>query len=410
MRVLVIDEEIPFPLNSGKRLRTFNLLKPLAARHDITFICRQHKHFTDSSSLAFEEIGIHTVVLPDLIRKKQGVKFYLALLVNLFSPYPYTVTSHHSHALITQIAALLGESRFDLIHCEWTPYAINLQQWFGKIPTVVDAHNVEAMIWKRNFQVERNFLKKAYIYLQWKKMEAFEQRFFPKFSRCVAVSTPDAQLITESVAKERVDVVANGVDINYFSRKIPRSHTSSVPALVFTGSLDWRPNIDGLLYFLEQVFPLIKKRYPQSRFIIVGRNPMPVLRAKVARMPDVALTGTVDDVRPYMEEAAVYIVPLRVGGGSRLKILEALSMQMPVVSTAIGAEGLDVTPGEDILIADTPEDFTAAVASVLDDTDRAESLSRKGRHLVEAKYQWHVMADRLERNWYQAVKAGGRQT
>lgn len=405
MRILVVDEEIPFPLNSGKRLRTFNLLKPLALRHEITFICRQHGHHTVNSALGLEEAGIHTVVVADPIRKKQGMKFYLALLANLFSRHPYTVSSHYSPLLVSRITKLLQGNKFDLIHCEWTPYAINLQQWLGTVPTVVDAHNIEAMIWKRNFQVERNILKKAYIYLQWQKMRAFEQSFFPKFTRCIAVSVQDAKIITEIVQGNRVDVVANGVDVNYFNRNSPYSQPApSSQTLVFTGSLDWRPNVDGLLYFLEQVFPLIKKRYPQSRLIIVGRNPMPVLQARVAGMQDVTLTGTVDDVRPYMEEAAVYIVPLRVGGGSRLKILEALSMRMPVVSTTIGAEGLDVTPDKDILIADTPEAFAAAVGAVLEDGERAGNFGRQGRHLVEAHYQWHVLADRLETNWLQAVE------
>ncbi|MBV5330684.1 MAG: glycosyltransferase, partial [Chlorobium sp.] len=207
MRILVVDEEIPFPLNSGKRLRTFNLLKPLASRHEITFICRQHGNLADNSALGLEEAGIHTVVVTDPIQKKQGVKFYLALLANLFSHYPYTVSSHYSPLLVSRIAKLLQENRFDLIHCEWTPYAINLQQWLGTVPTIVDAHNIEAMIWKRNFQVERNALKKAYIYLQWRKMRAFEQSFFPKFTRCVAVSEQDAKSITEIVPKHRVDVV-----------------------------------------------------------------------------------------------------------------------------------------------------------------------------------------------------------
>lgn len=407
MRILVVDEEIPCPLNSGKRLRTFNLLKPLAAEHDITFLCRQREHVADNSSSTLEEAGIKTVVVPDPVRKKQGVKFYSALFANLFSRYPYTVSSHYSDSLITRIADLLQKQHFDLIHCEWTPYAINLQPWLGTMPTVVDAHNIEAMIWKRNFQVEQNLLKRGYIYLQWQKMASFEQHFFPKFSRCVAVSQQDARHIDKFVAKGRVDVVANGVDVNYFTRKHHRSQNiASHQKLVFTGSLDWRPNVDGLLFFLGKIFPLIKSRYPQCSLVIVGRNPMPVLRAQVAGMRDVVLTGTVDDVRPYMEDADVYVVPLRIGGGSRLKILEALSMQMPIVSTTIGAEGLEVTPHKDILLADTPEDFAAAVASVFDDNNKADNLGEQGRLLVEARYQWYALARRLEENWRQATESG----
>lgn len=404
MRVLVVDEEIPYPLNSGKRLRTYNLLKPLASRHEITFLCRRHEQFTESQARAMEDVGIRTIVVPHPIRKKSGVAFYLSLFGNLFSRYPYSVCSHRSRPLVESIQKLTEEFRYDLIHCEWTPYAINLQHSFGTLPTLVDAHNIEAMIWQRNCQVERNILKKYYIYVQWKKMASFEKRFFPKFTRCVAVSEQDGQLITQQVGPDRVDVVANGVDVTYFQRQQPLCvDMAPKKQLVFTGSLDWRPNVDGLLYFLNSVFPLIQQRVPSCTLTIVGRNPMPALRSAVIGRADISLTGTVEDVRPYMEAAAVYIVPLRIAGGSRLKILEALSMEMPVVSTIIGAEGLDVTHGQDILLADAPEAFAATVVALLKDRQKAEDLGKQGRSLVVGKYQWHLLADRLERNWHEAV-------
>lgn len=404
MRVLVIDEEIPYPLNSGKRLRTFNLLKPLASRHEITFLCRSHEQCAEANMLALRANGICAEIVPDPIRKKQGPTFYFALLANLFSRYPYSVSSHYSPKMIARLGALLNEGHYDLLHCEWTPYAINMHPWLEKMPTLVDAHNIEAMIWKRNFQVEQHPLKKAFLYTQWRKMEMFEQLFFPRFSQCVFVSWQDAEQVAAKVASSRVEVVDNGVDSTYFARQnaLPQiGHTA--PRLVFTGSLDWRPNVDGLLYFLEQIFPLIKLQYPQIRLTIVGRNPLPILQNKVAAMADVVLTGTVDDVRPFMEEAHVYIVPLRVGGGSRLKILEAFSMQMPVVSTSVGAEGLLVSAEENIVLADTPEAFAAAVISILEDPVKANRLGTRGRRLVEEKYQWQALANRLEDCWFRAV-------
>ncbi len=406
MRILVVDEEIPYPLNSGKRLRTYNLLKPLAARNDITFVCRYHEHLKENTSSALRDVGIQPEVVPDPIPRKQGARFYLTLLGNLLSPYPYTVASHASSRLVRRIAELCREKPFDLIHCEWTPYAINLQPWLGKMPTLVDAHNIEAMIWHRNFQVETNLAKKAFIYLQWRKMAAFERSFFPQFSRCVAVSSQDALGIAQWAGKERVDVVDNGVDLAYFSRKSSRPAKPETNwSLVFTGSLDWRPNVDGLIYFLDHIFPLIVARYPQATLTIVGRNPMPVLQHKVAGMQGVNLVGTVEDVRPYMESAAVYVVPLRVGGGSRLKILEALAMEMPVVSTTIGAEGLDVTHGQNILLADSPEDFAATVINLFENYDMATTLGNDGRRLVADRYQWQALADQLEMNWDLAVKS-----
>lgn len=404
MRVLVVDEEIPYPLNSGKRLRTFNLLKPLASRHDITFVCRQHGHLAEVQLRAMKEAGIRTIVVPHPIRQKSGVAFYLSLLVNLSSRYPYSVSSHRSRLLIASLRKLIKECGYDLLHCEWTPYAVNLQQIFSTLPSIVDAHNIEAMIWKRNFQVERNTLKKWYIYLQWKKMASFEKCFFPQFTRCVAVSEQDKEQIAQQVGTDRVDVVANGVDVVYFQRQDTAPVVMNLKEqLVFTGSLDWRPNVDGLLYFLDSVFPLIQQRIPSCTLTIVGRNPLPTLRSAVNGRKDVILTGTVEDVRPYMETAAVYVVPLRIGGGSRLKILEAQAMKLPVVSTTIGAEGLEVTHGQNILLADTPTTFAAAVTSLLQDRQHAKDLGEEGRALVVDKYQWHLLADRLEKNWNKAV-------
>lgn len=404
MRILVVDEEIPYPLNSGKRIRTYCLLKPLASRHEIFFVCRQHEGTAESYPASLEKVGIHPIIVPHLIQKKTGAKFSLALFANLFSPHPYSVTSHRSSFLKRRIEKLLNEQRFELVHCEWTPYAINLNGVFGNIPTVVNAHNIEAMIWKRNFQVESHPLKKAYFYLQWKKMEAFEQEYFRKFTRCIAVSENDARTISQRVPKGFVDIVSNGVDMEYFTpQKRDRSVSGNNKSIVFTGSLDWRPNVDGVLYFLERIFPLIKMHHRDSKFVIVGRKPLPVLQNRVKGREDVLLAGSVSDIRPYMDDADVYVVPLRVGGGSRLKILEAFSMELPVVSTTIGAEGLDVTDGENILIADTPDDFAAAVISLIDDRNKAKALGKQGRVTIDAQYQWKVLANKLEQSWCKAI-------
>lgn len=402
MRVLVIDEEVPCPLNSGKRIRTFNLLSNLADRHDIVFLCRYHEGSDGDRSL-LEGAGIVLETVPDPIRRKGGIGFYWALFINLFSLYPYSVASHYSARMVAKTVQLHAKHDFDLIHCEWTPYAVNMNTLFS-LPSVVDAHNVEAMIWHRNVLVERNIFKKGYFYLQWKKMEMFERKNFPRFTRAITVSTQDSSIVSGWMPKQKVDVVANGVDIDFFKTKnIPKRKHS----LVFTGSLDWRPNVDGLLHFLDTSFLIIQKQVPDCHFVIVGRNPMQVLRDKVKGMKGVELTGTVQDVRQYIDEAEVYVVPLRVGGGSRLKILEAFSMEQAVVSTSVGAEGLDVVPDENIILVDNGEDFAFAVIELFRERGRAESMGKSGRTLVKEHYQWQVLAKRLEANWMQAISEHG---
>jgi glycosyltransferase involved in cell wall biosynthesis len=172
--------------------------------------------------------------------------------------------------------------------------------------------------------------------------------------------------------------------------------------------MDWRPNVDGMLYFLDEIWPLVLEKFPDAALTIVGRRPMPILKERVKNFSSVKLTGTVDDVRPYIEKADVYIVPLRIGGGSRLKILEALSMKKPIVSTSIGAEGLKVANGENILLADSPVDFSNVIGGLFHDSTLRQHLSESGRQLVEEQYQWKVIAGKLENSWIKASKDSGQ--
>ena len=401
MRVLVVDEELPFPLNSGKRIRTFNLLKHLASRHEIVFVCRQHEGTEGPHPQPFVDMGIQTIVVPHLIRKKSGPKFYLALIANLFSKFPYSASSHYSRRLMDAIKDLMSKSTFDLVVCEWTPYAINLRGCLS-VPSVVVAHNVESEIWRRSFEVESHRLKRAYIYIQWKKMEQFERHALPRFTRIIALSDQDKTIISEWLSPERISLVSNGVDVNYFCT----SGLSKKPhSIVFTGALDWHPTVDSILYFLDEIWPLVLKAFPDTSFTVVGRRPMAALKERVAYSDGVILTGTVDDVRPYIDESSVYVAPLRIGSGSRLKILEALAMGKAVVSTTIGAEGLEVVPEEHLLIADNAQSFATAIGRFFQDPKLCESLGNAGRALVEKKYQWKCLADRLEQVWVKAANS-----
>jgi len=401
MKVLVIDEEVPYPLNSGKRLRTFNLLKNLSPKHDILFICREYEDGEGIYSQALEDIGIKTIVVHHPIRKKVGIKFLFALFFNIFSKYPYTVASHFSNELIKELNIIKQKEKFDVIHCEWTPYAINTMS-IHDIPIVVDAHNVEAMIWQRYYEIESNPFKKGYLYLQWKKMLNFEKVTFNKFNKIVAVSQNDKKIISQFVDEDKIRVVDNGVDTDYFSSL---GNDEDNFSLIFSGAMDWRPNVDAMFFFLDEIWPNILSSHPICSLTIVGRNPLQVLKDRIKNTTSVTLTGTVDDVRPYIDRSSIFIVPLRVGGGSRLKILEALSMKKPVVSTSIGAEGLDVENGKDIIIADDTGSFTKAIELLFNDSQLRRTLGNAGRTLVEDKYQWKVISDKLEKVWIEVSRS-----
>lgn len=393
MKVLVVDSEIPLPLNSGKRIRTYNLLAPLAKDNEIFFLCRSFENIQNDLD-RFEECGIKTIVVNDPVRKKDGFGFYAALALNMASRLPYSVTSHCSLTFRKRLAGLLETEHFDLIHCEAVHYLPSIPS--SGIPVLVDAHNVEATLWERYYLNEKNPVKKGYTYLQWKKMQSFERSFLARAAHIIAVSENDRTAISKWTG--RCSVVENGVDLDYFA---PSDREAAPCSLVFCGALDWRPNIDGITWFLENVWPLVIRKYPQTTLTLVGRNPIPALKNVVQSRQGVTLVGTVDDVRPYVQGSAIVVVPLRIGGGSRLKILEAMAMGKPVVSTSVGAEGLEVANEEHILLAEAPTQFAAAIFRLMEDQGLRLRLRLAGRELASKRYGWKRLSERLGVLWSQ---------
>lgn len=389
MKILVLDEEFPYPFNTGKRIRSYHLIQQLAAQHEIFYLA--YGRAESESYLHLEKSRIHPIPVRGHIPKKSGLLFYLRLGANLFSRLPYIVTSHHSRAYTSAVRNAVASIRPDRILCEWTPYAVFLQD-VGGARTVIVAHNIESAIWRRYAEHEKSGLKKWYIGRQAAKVTHFEQTVFRAADGITAVTDTDARQITALAAGTPVCVVENGVDLAYFA---PENSATRGQRLVFTGSMDWRPNQDAAEFFIKEIFPLLRPRYPGLKVFFVGRNP-PLHTRELSNTPGVTVTGTVEDVRPFIRDAAVYIVPLRIGGGSRLKILEALAMGKAVVSTSVGAEGLAITDGQEFLLADTPEEFARQVAYVLDHENIGRRLGEAGRRLVEGRYGWDMIAERLE--------------
>ncbi len=389
MKILIIDEEFPFPLNSGKRIRSFNLSKALARSNSVSYLAYGRD---DSPGFGFiKENGItpHAVKPPD--RRKSGIRFYLRLLANLFSPYPYIVTSHFTFAFKEKLERLLSESNYDIVICEWTPYSIFLKDILS-VKKIIVAHNIESLIWKRYETNEKNPFKKYYIAIQRKKVERFERNCFGWADGATAVSSREADQIAEFGVSYPVELIENGVDIEYYT---PGGDKVDEKTLVFTGSMDWRPNGDAAVYFADKILPLIKMKIPGIKFFIVGRYPSKKI-VDLGRIEGVTVTGTVDDVRSYIAGAAVYVVPLRIGGGSRLKILEALAMRKAIVSTSVGAEGLLVENGNNIIIQDDPDRFAEAVIELLGDSALRDKIGASGRSLVENHYRWEKLGERYQ--------------
>jgi len=324
------------------------------------------------------------------------------LAANLFSPLPYSVASHASPELRAAIGNYAADHAVDLWHCEWTPYATSLQGLQGARRLIM-AHNVESLIWQRYAETETNPIKRWYIREQWRKYKHFERRATSEVDQTVAVSDADAALLRDEFGAPCVSVVENGVDTAYFQ---PTEIARQANRILFLGSLDWRPNLDAVAQLLELIFPAVRAAEPKAELEIVGRNPPAWLRSKAAAIPGVQLFADVADVRPHLARCGVIGVPLRIGGGSRLKILEALASGLPVVSTAIGAEGLHLEPGRHLSVVPGVEEMANALLDAMGHPQDAQEMAQRGRERVLERYDWDALADQLEQIWIQCATSG----
>jgi glycosyltransferase involved in cell wall biosynthesis len=409
LRIAVLDEELPYPLTSGKRIRTFNLLSRLAERHRITLICHRNAdaYEAEVAEGVFHKLGIETVVVPRAVPTKSGAGFYARLAGNLLSPLPYSVATHTSPELVEAVQDYAAANAVDVWHCEWTPYAQVLRKALrGKlkrVPWVVVAHNVESMIWQRYAETEENPVKRWYIQRQWKKFEKFERWAYANATWTVAVSEEDANIIRDDLGgSEQTEVVDNGVDTAFFQpqRDIERDPYRTV----FVGSLDWRPNQDAARLLMEKILPEVQAKEPRASLGIVGRNPPDWMLNQAKAMQGVTVHANVPDVRPYLATCGCTVVPLRVGGGSRLKILESLATATPVVSTKVGAEGLRLIAGEHLAVTDDETRIAGALLEAMRNPDTALDRAEEGRRHILREYDWAPLAEKLEEVWNVAVE------
>jgi sugar transferase (PEP-CTERM/EpsH1 system associated) len=392
LRILWLKTELLHPVDKGGKIRTYQMLKELKRDHHVTYMTLDEASADSDARERAEEYCHELICIPHRQRQKFTTGFYLELAQNLVSPLPYAIVKYRSAEMQRKVNELTQTNRYDVVICDFLAPAVNVPPGLS-CPTVLFQHNVEAMIWQRHYEVQNNPIKKAYLYGQWRKMRAFEAAACRRFDHVVAVSREDSELMQRAYNVSAVDDVPTGVDTTFF-RPSDTEHCEA-HNLVFTGSMDWLPNEDAIRYFTEQIMPLVKQQLPDVTLTVVGRNPYPALVELSKRDSAIIVTGRVDDVRPYMERAAAYIVPLRIGGGTRLKIYEAMAMEKPIVSTTVGAEGLPVRDGVELLLADLPQAFAAAVVRVLTDKVFADRLGGCSAKLVREQFGWDRVARRF---------------
>jgi polysaccharide biosynthesis protein PslH len=394
MRILWLKSDVLLPLDKGGKLRTWHLLRHLAKRHEVTYLSFAEPDTPPADLRGMKQVAAEVETVTRSDPAKGSWRFYLDAAIHLFDPLPYAVGKYRSAAFRRRLDDVLRQRPFDLLVCDFLFPAVNLPRRLP-CPAVIFTHNVESEIWRRYAETKTSRPSRWLYAVQYRRMLRYEHRALRRFDTVLAVSSADrdtfARLYPDAI-RQPVHVVPTGVDTDYFTASPSQPGARE---LVFTGSMDWLPNEDAMLFFCRDVLPLVRREEPSVTLSIVGRTPTPAV-ARLGEQQGIRVTGRVDDVRPHMRDAAAYIVPLRIGGGTRLKIFEAMAMGKAVVSTSIGAEGLPVTSGEHVMVADRPETFAREIVRLLRDIDHRRRLETAARALVVERYDWSAVAGMLE--------------
>lgn len=390
MRILWIKVGGLWPPNTGGRLRSLHMLAELSRRHRVTLLTTHTDPRETEELRAWLPPGAQVISVPYRPLKWRSPRFALQLARSWFSRLPVDLYKSRVPALRRTAERLLAAGKADVCVADFLCALPNVPACAA--PVVYFSHNVEYMIWRRLCANAAKLWQRLPLAIEWRKMRRWEARASRRARLTIAVSETDRAALARLAPGADIRAVATGVDIAYFA---PRAVPERRDRLVFVGSMDWRPNEDAVLHFIDAILPLIRARRPGATLCVAGRNPSEGLR-RAAERAGVEVTGTVDDVRDFVADAAVYVVPLRIGGGTRLKIFEALAMGKAVVSTAVGAEGLPLEDGAHFLRADAPRAFADAVLALLEDPRRRAALGAAGRRLVEERYSWQQVGVEFE--------------
>lgn len=392
MKILWVCPTFLHPTTRGGQIRTLGMLREMHRRHEIHFAALQRPEDGEEGVARSTDFCSRCYPVLHHPPEARSAAFYAQAVRGVFSGMPLAVSRWRSEALRRQVSQLLNAQRFDHLVCDFLAAAPN-------IPAMERAtlfqHNVETVIWERLRDQAANPLHRLVFRYEASRMLAYERAMCRAAAQVVAVSEEDAGRMRALFGIPHISAVPTGVDLDFFAPPAKLAEGAPITDLVFSGSMNWAPNVDGVTYFCEAILPLILAREPGCRVTIVGRTPPPAITKLAESHPNVSVTGTVPDIRPYLWGAKVCIVPLRIGGGTRLKVYEAMAARVPVVSTSVGAEGLPVTHGENVVLADDPRSFAEACLELLADGAKRQSLSRKAYELAAA-HSWKQAAESFE--------------
>jgi polysaccharide biosynthesis protein PslH len=399
MRILVIASRECVPPNTGAKLRTFHLARELARRAQVVYL----SFAEEGAGMVRPETGFQrerSDFFERVLKVPRGKSYRsIDLLRGVLGDTPFSVLNWTRPEMAQTLSRLVAELRFDIIQIESIQMAgyLHLLRAAGSPALVCDWHNIESEVMRRYCEQTTGRLRRAYAAATARRLQMFERRTIPLFDAHIAVSTRDRKLLMETGTKTPVFQVENGVSPDHYSgfqvEREPRLRFER-NRVVYVGSMDYHANVDGVCHFARHVWPELHRKAPELRFTVVGFRPTVEVRA-LASMPGIEVTGTVNDVRPFLSEALVEVVPLRVAGGTRLKILEAMASRVPVVATPVGAEGLEVQDRRDILLASSDQDFIKAVLELRQDQALRNRLAGAGEALIRSRYDWSRLGAKL---------------
>lgn len=380
MRILSLQHLFPLPLDSGGKIKSYHTLKALASEHEVRVV-------------SYLRIDQESRMMPDLQRicpvevvplQRNKLRQFSDLLASVLTRRSFIIERDYRPSMLDAVRKATEQFQPDVVHVDHLQMARFVE--FGQpYRIVLDQHNFESMIIRRVSETAESAVMRAYARLEWPKLLRYELDVCRRCDLVLTVSEEDkAAIHAVDPSLDNIECVPIGVDVDYYQ---PVKRVESSRNILYTGTMYWPPNVDSMLYFARDILPLIRKKIPGCTLTIAGQRPVEAIRA-LARDPSISVTGYVEDDRVIAADCGVFVVPLRSGSGVRVKILNALAMGLPVVSTSVGAEGLDVVHGEHLLIADSAEHFADAVVSVLSDSRLAERLGANGRELVCEKYSW----------------------
>jgi glycosyltransferase involved in cell wall biosynthesis len=395
LRILWISHFVPFPPKGGCFQRSYNLIRRVGALNDLHLVAMRHKRSThpgNEAARAREELLRHcqSVDIVDISERMDYLQLALRGLGGLLTADPLSVSIYRTEEVRRRVRRLVAEQKFDVVHLDTislAEYLVDIQP----LPSVMTHHGAESFMIRRRIRRERDPFKRLFFVAEWLMLRRYERRICPMVNLNVVMSDLDKNILETIAPGATYTVVGNGVDVDFFAPVEP----AQAPTIVFAGRLDQYSNREGILYFSREVWPLVRAKYPSAVLHIIGMNPPSALAEMAATDPRMKLHGFVPDVRPFFQSAAVAICPVRDGGGTRIKILDALAQGIPMVTTTIGCEGISVAPERDVLIADTAEDYARQIGRVFDDPVLRRDLSANGRQLAVTRYSWDALADRL---------------